>query len=243
MDAMLTSKTWKDRILGASKTVTLPNVTTYFATGNNITIHGDTARRIVNIRLESLLSQPEHRDDFTIPDIRSHILDNRKRLLEACFTILRAWHLVKENHDLKIKPCGSFEAWATIVQGACVFASVGDPVETQMELAAESDSDVQLRELLIAGFGELDKQPEIDIKRGAMAREIIQTFRAVGAEALPSLDEAFSAIFGSSEPTTQKLGSVLNSMRRQVFGGKYLDNIKNSGVSGVKKWVLVDVTQ
>ena len=42
LDALLTARTWKDRILGVNKTVELPISTTFYGTGNNIEPRGDT---------------------------------------------------------------------------------------------------------------------------------------------------------------------------------------------------------
>ncbi|HBO43231.1 MAG TPA: hypothetical protein DD670_04710, partial [Planctomycetaceae bacterium] len=54
-DAALTSTTWSDRILGRSEMANdLPLCSTWYATGNNLSMKSDTVRRTAHIRLETL---------------------------------------------------------------------------------------------------------------------------------------------------------------------------------------------
>jgi hypothetical protein len=46
LDAALTATSWKDRLLGANRIVEAPLVETWYATGNNVAVAADTARRI-----------------------------------------------------------------------------------------------------------------------------------------------------------------------------------------------------
>ena len=69
LDALLTSPTWSDRLLGATTTVSLPNRTTIAVTGNNIKLGGDLGRRTVFSYLDPGCADPENRR-FTINDLR-----------------------------------------------------------------------------------------------------------------------------------------------------------------------------
>jgi putative DNA primase/helicase len=53
LDAALTATVWKDRLLGTNQTITAPLQIVWFATGNNIAVGADTARRVLPIRLET----------------------------------------------------------------------------------------------------------------------------------------------------------------------------------------------
>ena len=46
LDAALTSTEWSDRILGHTKEVRVPLLMTWWGTGNNIEVYGDTSRRV-----------------------------------------------------------------------------------------------------------------------------------------------------------------------------------------------------
>src|ERR1043165_9704986 len=45
LDAALTGTAWSERILGKGEKIALPLLTIWYATGNNVTFKGDTARR------------------------------------------------------------------------------------------------------------------------------------------------------------------------------------------------------
>ena len=58
-----------------------PLYMTWFATGNNVMIAADTARRVCHIRLESPCERPEERGGFRQPDLLAWIGENRAELL------------------------------------------------------------------------------------------------------------------------------------------------------------------
>src|SRR5262249_48623515 len=65
LDAVLTSEVYEGRILGQSTMVKTANRATWIATGNNIKLGGDLARRCYRIRLDPHVSRPWMRNDFT----------------------------------------------------------------------------------------------------------------------------------------------------------------------------------
>src|SRR5690606_32047840 len=71
-DAALTSVSWRDRKLTTNEIVTVPLLTTFFGTGNNIVLRTDISRRVCHVRLSSPLENPEERQDFEHPDIIEH---------------------------------------------------------------------------------------------------------------------------------------------------------------------------
>src|SRR5262245_58329562 len=118
LDALFTSRTWKERVLGVTKmTAELPCSTIWICTGNNLQFEADTARRTLHIKLTSNEEHPENRSGFKHPDLLAWVKHNRPRLATACVTILRAWHLAGRP-DQKLKPWGSFESWSDIVRNA-----------------------------------------------------------------------------------------------------------------------------
>src|SRR5205814_6276690 len=67
--AVLTTTVWNDRMLGASRQLSLPNRATWIATGNNIRLGGDIPRRCYPIRLDANVAQPWMRSGFRHPDL------------------------------------------------------------------------------------------------------------------------------------------------------------------------------
>jgi hypothetical protein len=67
IEKSLTSETYSDRVLGESRTRTVPAFTIIFFTGNNIAPRGDMASRSLNARLAVSRPDPENRE-FRHPD-------------------------------------------------------------------------------------------------------------------------------------------------------------------------------
>ncbi len=113
------------RILGKSETPELPWRTVMLATGNNVSITRDMERRVYIARIVALWSDPSRRPlgDYKHPERKGrlcqYVLDNRKSLVLAALTILRAYHLAGRpdglDHD-------TFEPWARLIPSAIQWA-------------------------------------------------------------------------------------------------------------------------
>ncbi len=87
----LTSRTWRDRFLGKSEMVDLPQRSVWSATGNNISIGGDLARRSFWIRMDASMARPWLRSGFKHDDLLGWIRANRASLLSDLLIMARAW--------------------------------------------------------------------------------------------------------------------------------------------------------
>ena len=70
LDAALTADRWKDRLLGVNKIYDGPLHVAWYATGNNVQLAADTARRCSHSRLETAEERPELRADVKHKDLR-----------------------------------------------------------------------------------------------------------------------------------------------------------------------------
>jgi len=140
LDAALTAREWCDRMLGSNRSVRLPLLATWWATGNNVILAGDTHRRVVHIRLESPLERPEEREDFAHRDLRAHALERRVEIVRAVLTLLSAY-VQAGMPDMGLRTWGSFERWSAFIRGALVWAGDADPFEARAELIARSDTE------------------------------------------------------------------------------------------------------
>lgn len=88
--ALLTSSSYKARILGITEMLDVEHASTWFATGNNLTPKDDMVRRFAWIRIDAQMANPETRAGFRhrLPE---WALAERPRLLGAIFTLARAW--------------------------------------------------------------------------------------------------------------------------------------------------------
>jgi len=166
LDAALTATTWNDRILGSNRTTgDLPMRTVWVATGNNLSLGTDIARRVLPIRLETPLENPEDRHDFKHSDLLGWIAFNRPQLAVAALTVLRAYFAAdcpKQDNGT----WGSFESWYRIVRSAIVWTGLADPMATRESAKAE-DTSAAVVAGLIGGLIEVD-----DTGEGLTTRQI-----------------------------------------------------------------------
>jgi hypothetical protein len=139
LDAALTGTAWKDRVLGVNRMAEAPLYMTWYATGNNVSVAADTARRICHVRLESPEEHPEERQDFLRPNLLAWVGENRPRLLAAALTVLRAY-CVAGRPDQDLPAWGSFEGWSGLVRSAVVWIGLPDPGRTRLLLQDQADS-------------------------------------------------------------------------------------------------------
>ena len=152
LDAALTGTSWQDRILGTNTTTgTLPLTTVWGATGNNIVLAADTARRTLYCRVESPMENPEERTGFRYPSLIPWVRRHRHRLAAAAVTILRAY-VAAGGPSQGLTPWGSFEAWSGLIRHAIVWVGLLDPWETRTIVRA-ADRSAELLRLVLDGIG------------------------------------------------------------------------------------------
>ena len=226
LDAALTSTSWSDRILGRSEMTTLPLTTIWLATGNNVQLQADTARRTLHIRLESPEEKPEERQDFHHANLLSWIQQERPRLVAAALTVLSGY-CAAGRPNMGLKPWGSFDAWSDLVRSAITWTGVDDPGETRIELNATADTEGNALRRLIQGWDTLDEDGngltvaavvdtiEWHLKQDNALPQVYATIRDAITELVPSRGNQF--------PSTRSIGMRLKKFKHRVVSGKFLD--------------------
>jgi hypothetical protein len=119
----LTAEVWKDRLLGRSESIELPQLATWMATGNNIRLGGDLQRRAFWIRLDAHSGKPWLGRKFKHHDLKEWVMENRGRIIGALLTMTRAWF--NAGQPLAKSPVlGTFEAWSRTIGGILEYAGV-----------------------------------------------------------------------------------------------------------------------
>jgi hypothetical protein len=233
LDAALTGTEFKGRILGVSSTARATLVMTWFATGNNVVLSGDLARRCAHIRLESPEELPERREGFHHPDLIGFVRRNRAQLVTAALVIL-AGYSAAGRPDMHLPPWGSFEGWSKLVRCALVWAGEPDPGETRMQLQTAADRDGQALGQLIAGWEEVAH---------CFVGDRCTVAQALAHLALPDNKEHFQALRSAlaelvpTDPgkpiSPHRIGKALQKFKGRVVGGKALQNVSEHTMAGV----------
>lgn len=218
LDRALTGTEWQDRILGGNRQFRGPLSVTFFATGNNVSIRADTARRVCHIRLESPHERPEDRADVKRKHLLKWVTENREMLLTHALTILWAYQQAGRP-DFKLKPWGSFESWSALVRNAVVWCGLPDPGETRLAIQDQADETARGLSQLIAALEMIDPD-----RLGMTATEIVAAADKDSSHS-PEVREMLREALGSliSKLDGRALGNRLRHLRKRVIDGKYLD--------------------
>ncbi|MGF1579938.1 MAG: hypothetical protein ACFCD0_11290 [Gemmataceae bacterium] len=236
LDAMLTASSWKDRVLGLSKNVEVPVLTTWYATGNNVNVVADTVRRVAHIRLDSPLENPEQRSDFRHPNLLEYVRKHRSELLSAALTILRAF-FGAGCPDHKLLAWGSFEGWSRVIRNAIVWCDMPDPGETREEIQSRGDEEAQMMRGLLDCWNLMDQE-----NQGLTASDVLQRlYRIHPSEFDPEYYVDMRQLIETlciGKPTSRKLGAKLSSYKRRNFGGLMID--ESGTLHRAVKWRVVE---
>jgi hypothetical protein len=230
LDRLLTSTEWRDRILGKSQMLWLPNHAIPVITSNNADIRADTSRRSLVLRLAPLQEKPEERT-FRIANLDEHVLANRRRLLIAAMRILQ-WHVVSGRPQQEVRPLGSFEGWSSLVRQAVIHAGLPDPVITTGPNAEVSAVDTFLR-----CWRDWNQTWQ------GSARHLIEAAFGDHSTSSKALQEAMLELVGQAKtkdgrPEPQALGNHLGRIQGRNFAGLKVVRTPKREASGYV-WQLV----
>ena len=215
------------RILGKSEVPAVLWRAVVLATGNNVALTGDTSRRSLIIRLESLLEHPEDRTDFKHMELVNWCRENRPRLVVAALTVLRAW-FVAGKPDMGCKRWGSFEAWSGMVPQAIVFAGGADPLDARPAVTDQEEPEKAALIGIIAGLRRFDADGN-----GITIRTLLETLYPTRRDKDGPPDgwndfrESIEGLVwtkAGTSPTPRAVATAFRKVRRRFVGGYCLDS-------------------
>lgn len=201
--AVLTTTQWKDRRLGQSKMVEVPNHATWLATGNNVSLSDEMLRRVVSIRIDSGVERPEDRNNFKHEDLLGWTREHRAELVSACLSIINV--SVTQGMPRGTAALGRFESWAGVmggiqeVAGVRGFLSNRDRLYTVADLQSEDWS--AFCEAWYESYGE----------HPVTAKDLLEV--AKNQNLLIDVLAGRSALAAQ-----QRIGHALSSRRDRIFG-------------------------
>ncbi len=150
--AVLTASEWQGRRLGQSEMVCAPNNAVWMATGNNVELSDELARRVVTIRLDSKLEQPEQRTGFRHPNLVEWVQEHRSELVSACLSLIQAW--IDAGRPPGVATLGRFEQWTQVLGGILQVCGVPGFLGDRQWVHTEADQDTQAWEAFCAAWYE-----------------------------------------------------------------------------------------
>jgi hypothetical protein len=219
LDRALTSTRWRVRRLGSNSKVDAPLVTTWAATGNNVAIDADTARRTLHIRLSVPDERPEDRSGFKHTDLLAFVREQRPKLFMAAITILGVY-LRDGCPDQSLRPMGSYEGWSRVVRGALAWCGQPDPCLGRDGLEIMADGSAEAGRNLVAAW-----RAYFPDNRGVAVANLVRDLYPQGGslqsdQASVAMRAALEQLIGTGKPPTSRtVGNKLKTVRDRVFDG------------------------
>jgi len=223
--AITTSDTYRDRLLGQSKMISVSTRVLIYITGINPVYYADVVRRLLNIRLEPATERPEERTFKK--DFKTWTLGNRQSLINAAMIIMRA-HILAGSPDCGLKPFGGFEEWSSRVRAPLVWSGATDPCETRARVEAIDPDREQLGTLLDAWWHDYQDN-EVLVNQfisDAASGKCSDEFRDIAHAIAPD----------GTRINSRKLGKKISAWEGRVCDG--LKIIRGSMFRRAQRWKL-----
>lgn len=214
----LTSTRFRGRTLGVTDLAGYDLLTVWFATGNNVQLFRDLARRVCHMRLLSEEQHPEYRN---LPDIMSEVRDNRSLYLNAALSLIMGWFNAGKP-KVQVKSWGSFEGWSSLIRQIILWCGEPDPGDTREGLTENSDVEGIALASLLSGW--IFVQEQLNCPDGVTVKQVIDeiSLRKDQDEELRGLDEAIHALCpnANDRQLPQQLARKLGHLKDRVVQGK-----------------------
>jgi hypothetical protein len=234
----LTARTWTDRRLGRSEEITLAQRATWLATGNNIELGGDIARRCFWVRMDARQAKPWEREGFRHPNLMAWVESHRGELVHAMLTVAGSWYTAGCPKDESLPRLGSFESWAETVGGMLAHAGIRGFLSNLDELYESADSETEEW----TGFLETwqSKLGEQALTARALAESWIVPDKDFKA-ALPA--DLATALDDGTARLSRALGNTLKKVAGRRHGERGLHVAKHGTYNRAVKWRIRESTR
>jgi len=201
--AAITAPVWTDRILGVSRTASIPNRATWFITANNLSLSRDLVRRSVRIRLDARVESPETRTGFRHPALESYVVDHRGSLIYACLVLIQKW-IAQGCPPCRDRVLGSFEKWGEVLGGILACAEIPGFLDDREEFSRNADTDTDGWRTFVNAWADT---------YGMLPQHV--------SDLIPLADELLPSVVGDGTDRSRatRLGNALKRNRDRIFAG------------------------
>lgn len=232
--SILTQESYRDRILGMTRTVSVSTAVTLLATGNNLVFEGDLTTRVIPCDLDPAVERPEERT-FDV-NLHEYVPEHRAELVVAGLTILRAF-VVAGRPKQDLPTFGRFEEWSDCVRSALVWLGTADPCSGRSRIEDLDPTRQRLGQLLIAWREALPGRPATvsdAVRSSAENSDLKEALLAVGVDRRGDINPRYVGTFLQKHARRIEDGwrFVRDESRGKVATWK-VERVAIQGVSGV----------
>jgi len=226
---ILTSETFRQRMLGRTEMVSVPTTTLWLATGNQLVIAGDLRTRALLCRIDAKVEHPDQRE--FAHDLREWMTVKRPELVAAGLTVMRAFIATGQRVADFVKPMGRFERWSELVRAPLVWLECADPCLSMKSLEEEDPERGLHVQLMHAWWAEL--QDRSHTAREAIDDATRQSLAGAGQSALETVIREIAQDRGGSIQA-RRLGRWLQARSGRRADGLYI--VKDGEKDHVARW-------
>ncbi|MDH5493786.1 MAG: hypothetical protein OEY14_17680, partial [Myxococcales bacterium] len=208
--AALTLTAWKDRLLGKTRMLAVPKQVVWIATGNNVRLSTELARRCVRVRIDARVDRPWLRSGFKHPALIDWAMQHRAALVHGALTLIQNW-LARGRPPGKGR-LGSFESWAEVMGGILETAGIEGFLGNLGSLYDRADTEGAMwRELVVVWWATHQDEPVrvADLAKLCAAGDLMESVLGEGSEKSQHI----------------RLGRALLRVRERVFGEHHVESM------------------
>ena len=213
--AVVTSDTYKGRLLGKSEMPNLLQRATWIVIGNNIQLGGDIPRRTYLIDMVAVTSRPQERTGFKHENLLGYVEEHRGEIVAALLTLARAWFAAGQPPPTHCPPFGSFEEWRRIIAGILEFGGWGELLQNQHIIYDDADVEGQQWIDFLSELRDEFGDNPFTVKQ---ILELVQT-RSELREVLP---DELEATLNSRKSVSRVFGNTFRTIKGKRFGNRNL---------------------
>jgi len=215
LSALLTAPTWSDRLLGKTQTVELPNRTVWLATGNNLQLNNEIARRTAWIRLDAKVDRPWERTNFRHDNLTGWLQRHRHELVWALLVLVQYW-MVQGRPPWEGKPLGSYEAWSSVIGGILRAAGIEGFLANRDELYRRTDAETEEWRAFVSAWW--DTHGDAPVRTGNLY-ELTRQWDLLPSIFAAARDDA------SERALKTRLGKALGQRRDRRYGDFFIRSL------------------
>jgi hypothetical protein len=217
--AALTSTFWVDRLLGNNDIVRVPNRALWLATGNNVELSNEMARRSVWVRLDARVDRPWERSGFRHPYLGLWVRGHRQELVWALLVLIQNW-LAQGRPVWTGQLLGSFESWSEVVGGTLQSAGIPGFLSNREELYRRADTETEEWRVFIQAWW--DEHQSAAVKTGDVLA-LTQRYQLLQSLFAKARDNA------TERSLLTRLGTALSQRRDRRFGPFFIRMVGSDG--------------
>ncbi|MGD0248943.1 MAG: bifunctional DNA primase/polymerase, partial [Candidatus Limnocylindrales bacterium] len=212
LSALLTAPTWSDRLLGKTQTVELPNRTVWLATGNNLQLNNEIARRTAWIRLDAKVDRPWERTNFRHGNLIGWLQRHRHELVWALLVLVQHW-MAQGRPPWEGKPLGSYEAWSSVIGGILQAAGIEGFLANRDELYRRADAETEEWRAFVAAWWETHSDAPL---KASDLFQLARQWDLLSSVFATARDDA------SERALKKRLGKALGQRRDRRYGDFFI---------------------